>query len=211
MKKLFWLNIALVVLTFIGITIAYPYMPEKIPTNWNMYGVVNANGSRATLFLMPSIAAFLTVLIYFLPKIDPRGKNVKLSGKAIMIITLAFNLFIVAITVFLTHAALGYETAMDKIVSVLVGGLFIALGFCLPKVKPNYFIGIRTPWTLENETVWAKTHNIGGRVFIISGLVFVLSIIFPAPVNFAVPLTVVLAGTFGAAIYSFILYKKRDN
>ena len=211
MKKLFWLNIALVVLTFIGIAVAYPYMPEKIPTHWNIDGVIDAYGSRAILFIMPSIMALVTVLIYFLPKIDPKSKKAKGSENTNMWIMFAINLFTAAVTGFMIAAAFGYDVAMDKAICVLVGGLFIALGIYLPKVKPNYFIGIRTPWTLESETVWVKTHHRGRRVFIISGLLFVSSIVLPPPINFMVPFAALMGGVAGVVVYSFIVYKKEEK
>ncbi|MCD6453745.1 MAG: SdpI family protein, partial [Candidatus Aminicenantes bacterium] len=95
-----------------------------------------------------------------------------------------------------------------KLINILIGVLFVFLGNYLPGIKPNYFVGIRTPWTLENETVWRKTHRVGGWSFVLIGILIIFSVFLPASWSTTVLLILVCAVAFFLVLYSYILWWK---
>ena len=211
MKKALWLSLILGVLQAIAAIIAWQYMPDLLPTNWNAAGEINRYAGRWILFLPAAITIFITILLYFVPKIEPKGKNIERSGKgypAIMIILAILMSVVLAITIF---AGLGYNVPVHLIIPVLVGIMFIIIGNFLPQAKQNYVYGIRLSWTLANEEVWAKTHRLGGKIFVIMGLLWIGGAFLPVPWNFIVPLTGLFIGLFYLGLYAYLEYKKLEK
>jgi uncharacterized membrane protein len=103
---------------------------------------------------------------------------------------------------------LGYDIKIDIIVPIAVGILFIVLGNYMPKFKHNYFVGIKTPWTLANEKVWAKTHRFGGKVFIVMGLVLVFSAFINGIAQFIILMAVTLGGVFLLFLMSYLYFRE---
>lgn len=202
----------LTMIPFIYLGIIYTDLPESLPMHWNAQGEVNRMGSKQELWLIPTVlCGLMYVLFKYIPMLDPKGQIKKMGNK--------YAYLRVAMTVFMTVLAIGiiyisstYETG-DKNSSawvfIVVGLLFIVLGNYMPSMKPNYFVGIRTPWTLENETVWRKTHRLGARLFIISGLIIILAALLLAP-EWAVYATIgtAIAMVAWTMIYSYSLFKK---
>ena len=94
---------------------------------------------------------------------------------------------------------------------VLVGGLFMFLGNYFQAIKPNYFIGIRTPWTLENENVWRKTHQLGGKLFFIAGLLIMILPFVLHQYFHEIFLTIIFSAALIPVIYSYILSKQEEK
>jgi uncharacterized membrane protein len=148
----------------------------RVPVHWNASGI--ADGWAHTpfgLFLVPGIATLLFGLSLVLPKIDPRGANLVRSSTAYGTIWLAIMAFLAAIQGQIIAVAFGVPMRMPGYVTALVGGLFVVMGNVMGKLRSNYSVGIRTPWTLADEQVWDETHRFGGRVFVGGGLVLVVS------------------------------------
>jgi uncharacterized membrane protein len=103
---------------------------------------------------------------------------------------------------------LGYHVNMDWIANIGLGLLFIILGNYMPKVKTNYFIGIRTPWTLANETVWTRTHRFGGKVFFISGIIILVSAFAPSSIRAVLLIASIVCIAVVPMVYSYAVYKK---
>ncbi len=177
-------------------------------SHWNMYGEVDGYSSRLfNVLFFPLLQIFLFLLLYIVPKIDPKRKNiVKFEGK--------FHLFVYSILIFMLllqiYAYLwntGVQIPVEIVMPVLMGGLFLVVGEMVKDAKQNYTIGIRTPWTLSSEVVWDKTHRLGGRLFKISGILSIFSIFFPSYAFITVIGTVILS-TIYLFIYSYLEYKK---
>ena len=117
-----------------------------------------------------------------------------------------FVLFIGNMDVIAT--GLGYDLPINHFSGLLVGILFLVIGNYLPQCKPNYFIGIRTPWTLSNEEVWRKTHRFSRKVFIVLGIIMCGSILAPVTWRTYIILTVVFGGVVVAMLYSYLAYQK---
>jgi uncharacterized membrane protein len=164
------------------------------------------------LFLLPVILTFIWLLPVVLPRIDPRGNNLLRSGKAFGTILLAASVVIAAAQALVVSEAVGLQFDTTRWVGVLFGGMLIVTGNVFGKLRWNYTVGIRTPWTLADEWVWDQTHRFGGWVFVIGGMTaLVLSLLLPAV---AVP--VVLAGLMPAIVVlpigkSYLLWRERKK
>jgi uncharacterized membrane protein len=169
-----WLGLVIAALAIAFSIWAYPQLPDKVPTHWNFRGEPDGYSSR--LFgavLMPLVILAMTGIGQVLPRIDPRSAN---YAKFIKVYWLMINGILVLMGVM--HAAmlgnaLGAPVNIGRIAPVGVGLLFILLGNYFGQVEPNWFLGIRTPWTLSSDTVWRKTHRTGAWLFVIGGVLMV--------------------------------------
>ncbi len=165
-------NLLLTVLT-------YPLLPDRIILHWGMGGTPDGYGSRLTGVLLMQLIQFMILgLFYMIPRIDPQRK-VKASSKyfsSIINLILVFFLFLNGIFI---AQNLGYSFNMNTVILPAFGFLMFFLGGIIPKTELNWFVGIRTPWTLSNEEVWRSTHERAGLLFKISGVISVLSLLVP--------------------------------
>ena len=189
----------------------FPQMPEKMASHWNAKGEVDGYISKFWgLFLMPIILLGLFLLFILIPKIDPLKENIAKFRKY-------FDGFIVLITLFLFYIYLlsiawnlGKRFNMGQMMMPALGMLFYYCGILTENAKRNWFIGIKTPWTLSSERVWNKTHKIGGKLFKAAGLIAFLGIFFP---NYAFYFILVpaLLVAFYTIIYSYFEYQKETK
>ena len=196
-----WIPAALIIATVVISIVAYPDLPERVPTHWGANGEVNGWSSRLWgAWMMPLIMAALWLLLRAIPHIDPRKANYeKFAGMydAFVILILGFLLVMHGVVI---AAATGSDVKMDKIVMPLVGVFIAAMGFLIPRAAPNWFIGIRTPWTLTSDESWVKTHKLGGPLFVALGLVMALSSLI-APEQ---AIWILVAAAIGIVIFLFI-------
>ena len=154
----------------------------QIPIHWGVDGQPNGYAPKTVgLFLLPLITVGVAAVFWAIPVIEPRRANILKSATAYQAIWVGTVLLLAAIDLVTTAAALGATFDITLVVFVAVGMLFIVIGNYLPKVRPNYMVGIRTPWTLTSDLSWDRTHRIGGRLFVLEGIVFiVLGLVRPA-------------------------------
>ena len=144
----------------------------QVPIHWGADGQPDDWATKTVgLFLMPLIAVGITALFAAIPRIEPRRTNLERSATAYGAIWIGVILLLGGMQLLAVSAAMGAGFDMTRIVFVATGALFIVIGNYLPKVRPNYMVGIRTPWTLTSDVAWTKTHRIGGRLFVIEGIV----------------------------------------
>jgi uncharacterized membrane protein len=190
----------------------YGRLPEQMASHWNTANQVNGYMSRFWgAFLMPVVAAAMLLLFLVIPGIDPLKANIAQFREY-------FNAFITLIIVFLVYMHiltmlwnLGYDQFnMGVAMLPAMGLLFVFAGIMLRKAKRNFFIGIRTPWTLSSDRVWDETHRIGSTLFIISGILALLGALFA---DYAVwfILIPVLASTLFLLVYSYVLYQRETK
>jgi len=179
----------------------------QVPIHWGPDGQANGYASKTVgLLLLPLVTLGVAALFWIIPVIEPRRANILKSGKAYSAIWVAVVLMLAAVDVVAVAAAMGAELDMTLIVFVATGALFIVIGNYLPKVRPNYMVGIRTPWTLTSDLSWDRTHRVGGRLFVLEGLVFILiGLVRPAPEA----LVVVLIGGIAVMLVFVFAYSYR--
>lgn len=185
-------------------------LPAQIPSHYNINGQADAYMSPVKFLLdIIPVNALLYGVLLVLPQIDPRKKNYFLFSKAYYGIRLAVHLMLSAIFAISILSAAGWKMNVTRLISLCVMMLFVLLGNYLTRVRPNWFVGIRTPWTLDNETVWRKTHLVGGRLMFALGLIgMVLVLVLPVNTGGKILLPVVLISVMVPVIYSYMLYRK---
>jgi uncharacterized membrane protein len=196
-----------------AITVAaflYPGLPEMIPTHWNAQGEVDGYMRKpGGVLIMPAAAMFTYVIMKLIPVISPKGfRTEKFSDLiGVLQVTLVGFMSIVAILVLLE--ARGLNVRINEMIIAGVGLLFVIIGNYLGKVRKNFFIGIRTPWTLASDEVWNRTHRIGGKLFIMSGIIIWIGALLRLPLTWTVGVAVGLV--LIPLVYSYFLYRRIEG
>jgi uncharacterized membrane protein len=207
-----WLAPALIVVTVVGSAIVYPRLPDRVPVHWDVHGQVNRYGSRLeAAALLPLVMLGTWLLLRLLPRIDPRRMNyAKFADTYDLFVNSLLTLFAILQGVSLA-AALGRPLPMNRVVPALVGMLFIILGNALPRARPNWWFGIRTPWTLSSDRVWMKTHRVGGYLMVGAGLLMVGTAAVQSAWTLLVAFVAMLAAGFGSLVYSYFAWKEEHS
>ncbi|MDO8592186.1 MAG: SdpI family protein [bacterium] len=204
--------LALLLLTVIVSVFFYNKLPERVATHWNFAGRPDGYGSGQTqAIVFPLMAIGMYLLFLLIPYLDPKKERYEQFSKTYHIFKSIILASVVIIYLVIGLNGLGYNLPVGVIVPGLVGLLFMVLGNYLGKIKMNWFMGIRTPWTLSSEEVWNKTHRFGGKMFMLAGLLMIAQIFLPPnwrlPV-FIISLAVVIFGTIG---YSYVVYLREKK
>lgn len=188
-------------------------LPEQMASHWDVNDQVNGTMPRFWgAFLMPLITLAMLAIFLLVPAIDPLKANIaQFRG--------AFNLFILLMVVFLTYVHvlsvvwnLGHTgIRISSALLPAMGLLFIFVGSMLNQAKRNYFIGIRTPWTLSSDTVWDKTHRLGSKLFIASGILAFLGALFGGMTAFWFLFVPLIGSTLFLLVYSYVIYRQETN
>lgn len=190
--------------------VSYPRLPHRVPVHWNANFEVDSYGPRAWVFVFPLAALIVfPLLAYALPRFDPRRRNYAKFGTTYWFVWNAIMGFLAAFEVIIVGAALGWEVRMPVLVPLLIGALLIVLGNVMGRVRPNWFVGIRTPWTLSSDEVWRKTHRLGAKTMIAGGAIVLLSAVLPTGWPKVVPLIVAVAFATGVPlVYSYLEWRR---
>ena len=186
----------------------YPRLPGRIPIHWDLHGEPNGWGGPAAAFLLPGIATATLLLMAVLPRIDPRGENWRKFGGEVRLIVGMIVLFLAWIEAVTLGAALGWNVDTARAALGGVGVMLAVIGNYLPRIRSNWFIGIRTPWTLASDRVWRDTHRVGGRAFVAGGVAMVLAGFIPSPLATALATAVVLVATAIPIVYSYLAWRR---
>lgn len=207
------ITVILLVITFIGIMVSYKNLPQIIPTHWGINGEIDNTGSKSTLWLLYGIMIAINILFIVIANIDPKKQNYRIFKKSYDIFRVVFNLFFMAVIALIIMASAGNTTFnITRSIMFLTGILLAIIGNYLPKFKPNYTTGIKTPWTLDNEDVWRKTHRVAGPLWVVGGIVIaILSLFVSVKVLIILLLVVVGIITLIPVIYSYIAFKKEQQ
>ncbi|PZX39302.1 putative membrane protein [Nonlabens dokdonensis] len=200
--------IAIVLLPFIYLAYVWNQLPEKIPMHWNMQGEVDRYGDKAELLIIPFLLPLLVYLIFLVvPKIDPKKKLNKMGNK-LQAIKFLMTTFMSILALFIIYTAKNESFANPNYIILFIGVLYVILGNYFKTIKANYFIGIRTPWTLENETVWKETHKLGGKMWFIGGLIVIVSsLLFEKQTNMILFIAITAVITIVPVGYSYLKFQ----
>jgi len=204
-----WIPPVLIIAAVAASIFYYPQLPASMPTHWSASGEPNGYSSRLWgAWMLPLIMASVWLILRAIPHIDPRKANYeKFSGMydALVILILAFMLLIHVVVLI---AATGTPIRMDRIILPSVGVFMAIMGLLLPKAHPNWFVGIRTPWTLTSDLSWERTHKVGGRLFVILGLLMVVSTFLMPEIAIWILVATALAITIFLFAYSYQVWKE---
>jgi uncharacterized membrane protein len=207
--KLIRLAIIAVLLLTITVTIAvYPVVPDKVVSHWNAAGEPDGYMSKLWgLALIPVIMTACIGLFAILPRIDPYKNNYAKFRDYYEGFILLIVLFLLAIQVQIILWSIGHQISPNLTFPFLIGTLFIYIGFLVSHAERNWFVGIRTPWTMSSETVWKKTHELGGKLFIIAGIISFAGIL-AGDYAFWFILIPALAVSVITVVYSYLEFQK---
>lgn len=192
--------------------VIYPQLPEQVASHWNYKGEVDAYSSRFWgAFGIPLMTAGIYALMLVLPIIDPRRQNYEKFTGVYRLFKGLMVLFMTGLYLVVILNAIGYRVPVDRVTMAGISILFMIIGNYMGQVRHNYFVGIKTPWTLASERVWQKTHRLGGRLWVVAGITgLAASWIGGAGGG------ILLAASLGLAVivpvvYSYLEYRKVEN
>ncbi|WP_291276051.1 SdpI family protein [Flavobacterium sp.] len=202
--------IAVALIPFIYLGYVWNRLPEEVPMHWNGAGEIDRYGDKkelvASLFMLVGITYFVFLII---PYIDPKQKLQNMGNK-LNSLRMILTLFMSGLSVFILYSV-QQKNSNPGFIFAIIGLLFAFLGNYFKTIKPNYFIGIKTPWTLENEEVWKKTHTLGGKLWFVGGLLMSLTFILPNKIQFYTFIGIVSVITIIPIVYSYLEFKKIKN
>jgi uncharacterized membrane protein len=205
--RLHLVSFALVVLGFGAAIAFYGRLPDPVPIHWKVSGEPDGWMRKPWgAFVLPAVNAAVFAMLAATPHIAPARFRIDRFQRAYNIVQLTFVSFLSLVTLLALMRASGVPLGLSRIIHTAVGVLLLVLGNFMSKFTRNHFIGIRTPWTLASEEVWARTHRLGGRLFVVGGLIFVMTGLFGWG---RVPVFVAVAIVAGVPwLYSFLLYRR---
>jgi len=199
----------LILLAFAMVALAYTDLPPLVPTHWGLDGKVTRFRPRIWAFAIPTLMVLIYALLLALPRISPRGYEIERFGRVFEICQSATLLVMLALTTLVLLAGLGADVHMDRAPSAIIGLLFIVLGNFQGKVTRNFFVGMRTPWTLASDEVWLRTNRLAGKLMVVAGAGLLLCTFLDAG---PAPLLVAAATIAGVPfVYSYVIYRKLEG
>jgi uncharacterized membrane protein len=209
-RKYYLIGILLTAAVFVAILLAYPQLPNRVPTHWNIEGRANGYSAKWALFLLgPGLMTGSMLLFYFLPWLSPKHWEVDTFQSTYLYIMLVLVSMLAYFTSVILWVGLGRAVDVDR---AIVGGvclLFALLGNVMGKVRRNFFIGVRTPWSLANERVWNATHRCAAKTFVIGGVIGLALTVFG--VKGWLPFAVIMGAALVPVVYSLVVYKQLER
>ena len=211
MRKSEILIIGIALLSFAIGVYYYPQMPEKMASHWNVKGQVDDYLSKFWgVFLIPITLIPLALLFMAIPRIDPLRENIEKFRKYYDGFVILFMLFMIFVYFQTILWNIGIKVSPIAFLPIGAGLLFIGAGVLCENTRRNWSIGIRTPWTMSSDTVWDKTHRVGGKLFKIAGAIAMVGIFFQSYAVLFVLIPVLLVAAY-TVVYSYLEYKKETK
>ena len=186
----------------------YRRFPDRVPTHWNASGQADGwSGPEFAAFFFPALIFGLYLLLLLLPVIDPQKDRYREFGRAYRIMRLAVVAFLSVIYFVSSLIGIGHDIPINRIILPSLGVMFITLGNFMPKFKKNWFVGIRTPWTLSSEKVWNQTHRLGGKAFMAVGAACLLATFASPKTSFTLVVGTAIGASLLTAAYSWWLWR----
>jgi uncharacterized membrane protein len=182
----------------------------QVPIHWGVDGQPDGYADKTVgLFLLPGVAVGVVLLFVAIPRIEPRRANLERSGKAYGAMWIGVMVLLGALQLLAVAFAMGATFDLTDLALIGTGALFVVIGNYLPKVRPNYLVGIRTPWTLTSDLAWARTHRVGGRLFVIEGVAFAALGVIGVPGEWLVAAIIAAVAVLlvVAFAYSYVVWK----
>ncbi len=202
-------QLGIIAALFAWSAILWPGAPDSLPLHFDLNGNVDRMGGKLEgLFAVPVVALAVYALLRFVPRLDPARANYPSFATPYAVIRIAVLIMLAVVDLVILLPLVGVPVNRGVVIRLIGGSLLIVLGAVMGKIRPNWFVGIRTPWTLTSKESWVKTHRLGGWVFILVGLVFIVT--FPLP---PVPGTVLSVVIFAISlvwlvVYSYLVWQK---
>jgi uncharacterized membrane protein len=215
MTRAYWVvGILLVAISAVAAAWLSPQLPDRIPTHWNIRGEVDGYGGKWTLFMMPIMMAGMLVFFYYLPALSPKSFEVDTSKPTylyIMVLVVGLFTYMQGVLLYTVYQTMAKQPTFD-LGRAFIAGMFLffgLLGNVIGKVRKNFYIGIRVPWTLASDRVWNDTHRMAAWLWVGAGVLGFVWIVLGWSLVVAIAL-LVAAGLI-PIVYSFIHYKALER
>jgi len=203
---------AILAAMFVLAATAWSWAPDQIPTHWNLQGQADGYSGKAVgLFLFPCTALAVYLLLLLLPLIDPKRLNYQKFAGTYRVLRVALIAFFGVIYGIVQLSIRGRSALGTAILPLAIGALFVVLGNYMGKIRPNWFIGVRTPWTLSSPRVWTKTHRQCGWAFVIAGILVILTDLLMNTWTYYVLLGTAIASVLYAYAYSYFAWRAEKS
>jgi uncharacterized membrane protein len=188
----------------------YPNLPDSIPSHWNVQGEVDGYLPKPWgVIVLPLVAILVFVIMRLIPVISPKGYRTESFANVMHIFQVTMVGFMSLVSILVLLAASGVDVPINGAIFAALGTMFIVLGNYFGKIRKNFFLGIRTPWTLASDEVWARTHRLGGRLFVLQGLVMLSGVLFEVPVALLLGMVGVIVVV--PVVYSYLVYRRVEG
>lgn len=194
---------------FMWAAVKWPTLPDRIPVHWNTDGAVDGYAGKFVGLLLPPLVTLAVYLaLRYLPRIDPIRPNYSsfagtyLLVRVAVVLSMAFSFAVAVLAIFNQGAV-----PRDRLEVGVVAVLFVILGGAMGKFRPNWFVGIRTPWTLSSKVSWVKTHRVGGWVFVGIGLATLMVVLVSGKAGFYTLVALTIAGVVYLVVYSYVAWR----
>lgn len=206
------LSLALVAGAFVAAAVLYERLPERVPTHWNVRGVADGFTPKPWgPFVLPLVMLGVLALLAALPRISPRGYRMDRFLRVYGILQTSILAFLFLVTLLSLLAGVGAPVSMERAILAATGLLFIVLGNFMGKLTKNFFVGIRTPWTLASDEVWLRTHRLGGKAFVLAGAGFVLAGLLGGGAVVPLIVAALVAAVVIPIVFSYVLYRRLEG
>ena len=207
-----WFNILVTATPFLYLAYVWKSLPDKVPVHWNMAGEIDRYGSKTELLIVPFLLPLLTYLIFLaIPYIDPK-KQIEKMGNKYHQLKFIFVCFTSLIAIYVIYASSIASLTSVKFIYIGLALIIAVLGNYMQSIKPNYFMGFRTPWTLENNEVWKLTHRLAGKMWVVGGITIgIFTLLLNDNLTFWVLIIIISIISIIPLIYSYVIFKKLDN
>lgn len=209
MKKNVLLILFLYLVAIVVTILFWNKIPDQIPIHWNIQGQIDNYGPKWTLLLLLHLPIAILAIMTIIPKIDPQKSNYDKHARSYNIIKVAVPYLFYLIYAVIVIYSIGIKIDVFNIILVCVGILCIVMGNQLPRFRHNYFVGIRTPWTLANQDVWRKTHRIGGYCLTVSGAIIIVISFMPSILAKTIGVCILLVGALAPVVFSYFYFRKQ--
>ncbi len=212
----YWIAAVVLVFAAAGVSVwLYPSLPDRIPTHWNIKGQVDGYGNKQwAAFLMPVFMVAMLVLFFFLPALSPKHFEVDAFRPTylyIMVVVTALFAYLHLLTLYAVWKSVAQHEQFD-LGRPLISGIFLMyalMGNVLGKVRKNFYIGVRVPWTLASDRVWNDTHRLAAWIMVASGLLGFVMILTGVPIVY--PIVLLIGSALIPVVYSFVHYKSLER
>lgn len=198
------LTAVIILLPIIAGLIMWNDLPEQIPTHWNAVGEVDGwSGKTFAVFGLPLFILAVHIVCILATAADPRNKNI--AKKPLTLVLWICPIISVLCNSLIYCAAFEIPLSIENIMPLFFGALFVIVGNYMPKCKQNYSIGIKLPWTLNDEENWNRTHRLAGKLWVAGGFLEMMTAFFGGFILFFI---ISIAMIIIPTVYSYVLYKK---
>jgi uncharacterized membrane protein len=207
-----WIPFVIVGVAALASLAVFSRLPDTIPTHWGADGEINGTSPRLWgAFVIPVILLFIALLMRALPAIDPRRENYPKFAGTFESIFISTMLLLLVLHAAMLAAGLGYPVAMNRFAPIGMGLFFMVLGNLIPRARPNWFVGVRTPWTLSSDRVWEKTNRLAGYVMVIAGFIVAIAGLTGVPFATHVMAAVIGVAAAGLVVYSYVEWRREGG